>query len=74
MKAKTYLEKMGLKPVDKLNTRICRDRVSYLNRKIHDGKFSGELLKKAKYYAAWYGWMADHGGTRAAKKTTKKAA
>lgn len=64
---KTYLEKMGLKPVDKLSKKICTSRVSYLKKKIKSGKFDGKLLKYAKYYASWYGWMANHGGTRAKK-------
>lgn len=66
MKKKTYLEKMGLEPVDKLNKKICSERVKYLKKGIAAGKFHGPLLKQAKYYANWYNWMAKNGGTRAA--------
>ncbi len=66
MKKKTYLEKMGLEPVDKLNKRICNERVTYLEKKIKRHEFEGKLLKQAKYYVQWYSWMAKNGGSRAA--------
>lgn len=66
---KTYLEKMGLKPVDKLNKKICQERVTYLRKRIKGGKFKGQILEKAKYYANWYGWMAKNGGSRGSKKS-----
>ena len=61
---KTYLEQLGLKPVDKLTKTICKQRVAHLRKKISSGRLPPKLLKQAKYYANWYGWMADNGGTR----------
>lgn len=61
---KTYLEQMGLEPVRHLNKKICRDRVTYLQKKIKGKAFKGALLAKAKYYVNWYGWMAENGGHR----------
>ncbi len=65
-KKKTYLEKLGLAPVRKLNKSICRKRVIFLRKKIKANRYSGKLLERAKYYANWYAWMAENGGSRAA--------
>jgi hypothetical protein len=69
MKKKTYLERMGLKPVEKLNKKICMERVSFLRKAIKANRFEGKLLKQAKYYAGWYKWMAENGGSRSNKKS-----
>ena len=53
---KTYLEKMGLKPALKLTKAICKNRVSFLRRKIKKHAFRPTLMKKAKYYVSWYEW------------------
>lgn len=63
--AKSFLEKMGLEPVEKLNKTICLHRSKYLKRKIKAGDFSGRLLKQARYYASWYGWLGRGKGHRA---------
>lgn len=72
--AQTFLEKMGLKPVHKLNKTICLERVRFLRKKIEAGKFEGRLLKQAQYYAGWYKWMANNGGKRPKPKSPKKKA
>lgn len=75
--ARTYLEKMGLKPVEKLNKKICLERVRVLRKKIDSGKFTGRLLKQARYYRGWYQWIADNGGQRPKarpSRSTKKSA
>lgn len=63
-KKKTWMERLGLEPVRRLNKTLCKKRVTHLRKQIKAGKYRGELLKKAKYYANWYAWMADNGGTR----------
>jgi hypothetical protein len=63
-KKKTYLQKLGLEPVRKLNKKICRERVKFLKAQIKEEAYEGKLLERAKYYANWYKWMADNGGTR----------
>lgn len=63
--AKTYLEKMGLEPVRKLNKKICMKRVKYLQKQIDKGAFKGRLLAQARYYKSWYGSLAKRGGSRA---------
>jgi len=63
---KTYLEKMGLRPEDRLTKKKCKDRVKYLDSMIKKNKYSGLILQRAKYYRNWYGWLAKNGGTRAA--------
>jgi hypothetical protein len=62
---KTYLEKMGLKPVRKLTKKICQSRVSLLRSRLKRGVFKGELRDQAVYYANWYEWLRKRGGTRA---------
>lgn len=65
---KTILEKLGLKPVRKLSKRICVERVRALRKRIDSGRIPKDLKKHAVYYANWYSWMADNGGSRAKKK------
>lgn len=70
---KTVMEKLGLKRANRLNKKICHDRVVHLKSGIKKGKYRGELLDYAKYYASWYSWLEANGGTRAAsKKPVKK--
>ena len=64
---KTYLEKMGLEPVDKLNKSICKKRVLLIKKKLKRNEFSGRLRKQAMYYANWYSWLLKNGGTRSAQ-------
>ena len=66
--AKTYLEKLGLKPVNKLTKGICRERVTHLRSLVKREKVKGKLRDRAVYYANWYGWVAQHGGSRAKKR------
>jgi len=63
---KTYLEKLGLKPVEELNKKICLERKKHLEKKIENGRLKGRLLAQAKYYRNWYGWLAKKGGSRKA--------
>lgn len=74
MKKKTYLEKLGLEPVEKLNVKICRSRVSHLKRLINAEELTGKLLKQARYYRSWYAWIAKNGGQRPKAHGTKKSA
>jgi len=60
MAKKTYLEKLGLEPVTKLNKTICKKRASYLRRGIRQELWTGKLLVQAKYYARWYAWAAEN--------------
>lgn len=69
---KTFLEKLGLEPVEKLTKKICNDRVRYLKKAMKEEAIPPSLLPKARYYASWYSWMAKNGGTRA--KPSHKAA
>jgi len=69
MAKKTYLEKLGLEPVARLNKTICKKRASFIRRNIRQGTYKGKLLERAKYYARWYAWAAEtdlHGERRAA--------
>lgn len=65
---KTILEKLGLDPVRKLSKKICVERVKILRKKIESGRVPKDLKKHAVYYANWYGWMAENGGSRAKKR------
>jgi len=64
MAKKTYLEKMGLKPVKKLSKTLCFKRARYLRRRVKQGDFKGKTLERAKYYARWYQWFGDNNCTR----------
>lgn len=66
--SKSIMEKLGLKKVSKLNKTICMKRRVYLRKQIEAGKYKGVLLKYARYYASWYGWLANQGGTRARQR------
>lgn len=65
---KTYLEQLGLEPVNKLTKQICQTRVVFLRKKLKAGKLKGKLEAQAKYYVNWYSWMAKNGGHRGAKR------
>lgn len=67
---KTIMERLGLKPVRKLNRSICLERVKKLQAKIRSGDVPKSLSEHADYYARWYAWMARNGGTRAKKRKT----
>lgn len=73
-KKKTYLEKLGLEPVKKLNKKICYERVQTLEDLLETDKLSGKLKAQAKYYANWYWWMYENGGTRGTTSKKQKAA
>ncbi len=65
---KSIMVKLGLQPVRRLNRSICLDRVKTLRRKIEKNQLPTNMREYATYYANWYSWMAQNGGTRAAKK------
>ena len=56
----TWIAKLGLEPVDKLTKQVCKQRVSVLKKNIKAGKYTGQALKQAKYYAAWYDWRSSN--------------
>lgn len=56
MAKKTYLEKLGLEPAERLTPRICELRVRHLKRLLEDGQLTPKLEGKAREYKAWYGW------------------
>jgi hypothetical protein len=60
----SYMEKLGLVRVRKLNKKICRERVKHIRAGLKAGKYKGKLKEQAEYYANWYSWMAKNGGTR----------
>jgi hypothetical protein len=65
---KTIMEQLGLETVKKLNKTICMERVRFLRGKLRQDKVPARLERHAKYYASWYGWMAENGGTRGKKR------
>jgi hypothetical protein len=69
-----WRDALGLQRAKRLDKELCEQRVRRLKRGIrqgkYDGKHEGKLLNQAKYYAAWYGWLArKYDGKRPPKKT-----
>jgi len=58
MQRKTYMEKLGLETVTRLNKTICLRRVRFLRKNIREGIYRGKLLERAQYYRNWYAWFA----------------
>lgn len=57
-----WMEELGLERAKRLDKELCEHRVRRLKRGIRQGKYEGKhdgkLLNQAKYYAAWYAWLA----------------
>ena len=60
MKKKSYIEKLGLDPVEKLTKKVCLERSRLLRARLSKDAYDGRLRKQAVYYASWYKWRATH--------------
>ena len=52
--AKTFVEKLGLEPVEKYNRTNLRKRIRTLEKNIESGVYRGQKREKAKTYLYWF--------------------
>lgn len=56
---KSTAESLGLKRLDKLTQKACRERAEFLRARAEKGAYKGELREKALSHAAWYASKAN---------------
>lgn len=61
----TVAKKLGLKRLEKLTPKACRDRAKFLRKRLERGLYKGQTEAKARAWASWYNSKA---------KALKKAA
>lgn len=52
--SKTFVQKLGLEPVDKYNQTNLKKRIRTLEKNLKDGVYKGQKKEKARTYLYWF--------------------